>query len=74
MTTEQTIGFPIPSSKLHDGYAEASELGLAPGQWPETVMVEGLSFRRAEARTDREGDLLSVDYISGTYVVTIVND
>lgn len=68
------VAFPIPTSKLHNGYAEASELGLKVGEWPETVMVEGLSFRKVTSRWDREGDLVSVDYFCDTYVITIVND
>ena len=59
-----------------DGY-EASELGLRPGQWPYTVVVDGTTFTRVSAKRDREGDVEYVNYRTlgpGNRVIKVFND
>lgn len=62
------------------GTAEASELGLRPGYWPENLYIVStttqtrLLFWRHTQDVDAEGDLLSVTYITATCgrMVTVV--
>lgn len=47
---------------------EASELGFAPGQWPDTIQLEDdireqVFLRRDIVKHDQFGDVLWVDYV-----------
>jgi hypothetical protein len=61
---------------------EASDLGIRPGKWPQTVIVKGsgldlpdLGFTFQEAEFDRDGDLHTVLYRSREgYRLTLWND
>lgn len=62
---------------------DASDLGLAPGQWPNLFTVEGSgqlwSFEAVEragtaAYSAEEGELLGVTYRSGTKTLNVFND
>jgi len=56
------------------GTIEVSDLGFAPGEWPEWIDVKGKSatkrFYRSEATHDREGELVSVTYVHKVHFVT----
>lgn len=59
--------------------AEASELGLAPGSWPETLATDignKMPLIRISKKVDAEGDLLYVRYLqsNGIILVKIFND
>lgn len=53
---------------------EASELGLAPGTFPQFVTVDGLSYKRVEVERDRENAIVAVVYQTGEYKLTVFND
>lgn len=66
------------------GYVDASDLGLAPGVWPMTIVVptinggEGVEFRKFRD-IQRGGELAAVIYRSTSEwdtrrVVTVMND
>jgi hypothetical protein len=53
--------------EVHKWSAEASTLGIRPGQWPvaiETELGNGLPFRFS-TKEIRDGELLWVDYFQG---------
>lgn len=57
--------------------ALASELGLAPGEWPETLpttLGNGLPFLRSRVNFN-DGELQSVEYFQefGAYQLTVFN-
>ncbi|MCP4201839.1 MAG: hypothetical protein GY769_07895 [bacterium] len=59
---------------------EASDVGLAPGDWPQTIAVlddrnEGYLFFRG-ARIDNHGDLGGFNYRTrdGRFALTVFND
>jgi hypothetical protein len=74
------------SKHLNELVAEASSLGLAPGQWPETITVAmdphgmepamdtDFTFRCLER--DPDGDIAAAIYSSrlGQDVITLIND
>lgn len=41
---------------------DASELGLAPGEWPKRVFVEGQGFERSTREYDPEGAFVGYRY------------
>ncbi|MGV0984955.1 MAG: hypothetical protein ACOYB2_10400 [Limnohabitans sp.] len=41
---------------------EASDLGLAPGEWPTEVQFEGRTHRLIEVVRDRDGDVTHAEY------------
>jgi len=57
--------------------AEASDLGLAPGQWPESILVgyHG-EFKKVGMYTDPEGDIIDVLYVGNgpIRVLQVFND
>lgn len=59
-------------------YAEASDLRIAPGDWPHTIVVhdtessERFTFVRYER--DRDGDITVVIYASSAARLTLYND
>lgn len=56
---------------------EASDLrplGFAPGVWPRTVTVEGVTYRRATCSRDREGELQYVRYLAEGRSLVVYND
>lgn len=54
--------------------AEASTLGLAPGEWPDEVTFEGVVFDQREPHWDSDGDLRWVDYANTAGLIRIFND
>jgi hypothetical protein len=61
--------------------AEASTLGLAPGQWPDSLLVripngQLVNFRRVSLDRDQDGDVRSAWYSAamGTAHLTVWND
>ena len=66
---------PFPGSQS----CEASDLGIRPGRWPQTVVVRAdqgsLGFTYQDADIDREGDLQAVIYRSPEgFRLTLWND
>ena len=64
---------------LHRYGAEASSIGLEPGQWPPslpTTLGNGQPFVRTAPRYDEQGDLLSVTYrqAMGCISLSVLND
>lgn len=54
---------------------DASDLGLAPGQWPNLFTVEGSGqLWSFDAVEKREGELIGVTYRSGQKTLAVVND
>jgi len=54
---------------------EASELMLAPGDWPVALRVEGQDFYRIRFQHDREQELLLVEYLARSGdKLTVFND
>lgn len=63
----------------HRFVAEASELGLRPGEWPERIATDvgnRLPFVRRSKKLDAEGDLMWVTYAqaNGCLVLRVFND
>lgn len=65
----------------HKFTTEASDLGLHPGQWPKTLIVEptmgnGQPFQIQRANRDGEGGLQSVVYmqVNGCQQIEVFND
>ena len=61
--------------------AEASSLGLRPGEWPQALPVRkdvgnGLPFARPKARLNADGEIVSVAYVQdlGCLTLTVFND
>jgi hypothetical protein len=57
----------------HKFSAEASSLGLRPGEWPRTInttLGNGVMFV-AQRQEIRDGDLLWVDYFQGNGCITL---
>ena len=55
--------------------AEASELGLPPGQWPVKVEVDGVVYSNGAPFWNHEGELESLAYSAGEgREVIIYND
>lgn len=64
-----------------DFTAEASELGFAAGEWPETLqpsnkLGNGLLFVRKSKKLDSDGDLMYVRYLqaAGCLSIVVYND
>lgn len=63
----------------HKFIAEASDLGLTPGQWPShiaTDMGNGLAFLRGEPKRNEADEITSVPYwqTAGCIDLEIIND
>lgn len=60
-----------------DLFAEASSLGIRPGQWPETIIATldhgNLSFLYSRFE-QRGGDVLNVTYEGGSLTLVVWND
>lgn len=75
---------PRTEPRIVDGYGalayssgtmkEASELGLAPGVFPDQLKAYGRTFLRGQANYSKTRELLSIDYVCGTEVLIILND
>jgi hypothetical protein len=75
---------PRTALRLEDGGhtgAEASTLGLAPGEWPTLVQVRGrdgrlVTFRNMGLHSTPDGDVAYGHYtaLGGRLVLTIYND
>jgi hypothetical protein len=64
-----------PHHDIREGFSiDASEAGLAPGQWPDAVEYEGVTFNLVTKHWDRDGDLTHVTYHSGVAAMQIEND
>lgn len=48
----------------------ASDLRLAPGEWPRKVWFEGRSYRLVEVVRDREGEVTHAEYDDSHGVLT----
>lgn len=64
-----------------DFTVDASELGLAPGEWPEFLRANvrlgnGLVFYRKSKKLDSNGDLMYVRYMqdAGCLSIAVYND
>jgi hypothetical protein len=67
ITYENKDRLDVHEYEVHKWSAEASTLGLKPGEWPRTIETElgnGMVFI-AMRREVRDGDLLWVDYLQG---------
>lgn len=77
-----TITYDTPSIgeyATHAFNAEASTIGLRPGEWPErleTTMGNRMPLLRTSKRVDNDGDLLWVTYwqANGCISLRIFND
>lgn len=74
-------GVEIPLGALHGPdargcfIAEASDLGLKPGEWPSVLRAGVTTFVRFTDRLDDERELVGVVYLkSGGGTLTIFND
>jgi len=54
--------------------AEASELGLAPGHWPDTITVLNNEFTKAQTARDQHGDITHVKYVRKSITLVVLND
>lgn len=54
--------------------AEASTLQLAPGQFPEAIILGEDVFTRRRLNRNGEGELTSVEYQNGWRILTVWND
>lgn len=56
--------------------AEASELNIAPGEWPAVLHHEGRKFDLKRFHYDRERDVTAVDYETpdSAYRLRVFND
>jgi hypothetical protein len=55
----------VVESGPHTFVAEASDLGMRPGEWPITIQTDlgnGLDFVIVDSTKDRDGGVLSVFY------------
>ena len=54
----------------------ASDLGWAPGHWPDMVTICGVQYMFHRKKVDQEGDLLTVIYrnVSDRRELTVFND
>lgn len=69
----------VVETKLHRFVGEASDLGLAPGEWPpqiSTTMGNGMPFIRVAKKLDPEGELMYVRYhqANGCIDLLVYND
>lgn len=53
---------------------DASDIGLKPGEWPETLTHGGEEYKRADVERYSGGDILNVTYIAGGKRLVVVND
>lgn len=54
---------------------EASTIGLAPGHWPRTITLDGVTLTATAREVDRGGELAAVIYTSAAGVrVAVLND
>lgn len=67
---------PIPTRKYEDedNCFDASDLGLAPGEWPETLDHNTSSYALSEIVKDSEGSILHVVYTCLDHKLIVVND
>lgn len=56
------------------GCAEASTLGLAPGEWPAHVEWGNQTWNRYRPIKDAEDEIVAVRYTSGDEYIDIIND
>lgn len=73
------VGERLDASSEHNRYGWASDLGFAPGHWPETVVVIGkngtpFQFSKVNVARDREGDVQTVTYTFGPFSIVVYND
>jgi len=54
--------------------ADASEIGLEPGQWPDAIEYEGVRFDKTYTIRSGDGDVRYVEYWSGEGAFNVYND
>jgi len=71
----------LTEENAHLFIAEASSIGLKPGQWPEYIFVmpkigNGMVFQRRSPITSQDGDLRAVKYLQqlGCAELVVLND
>lgn len=64
------------SGVLDRSVVEASELNLAPGEWPLIIEYHGVAYNQKEYQKSRSGELISVRYVSesGCLELDVLND
>jgi hypothetical protein len=73
ITYENRDLLDVHEYETHKWSAEASTLGLKPGEWPrtiETTLGNGMVFI-AQRQEVRDGDLLWVDYFQGNGCISL---
>ena len=73
----QQMGPPAKAGDPNDsndlGWQDASDMGLAPGEWPEQLVHQGHTLNKAEL-VEAEGGVTHAVYSDGVHTLRVAND